>query len=237
MATIKTTNNTNLEDDGWDSKPPQPNGGIYPSLNQSIYHVTSGSWAFPISTLSPFSFQFQLSPREFPSEPEAVERQIPVIGYRGWRVTYRIRGKKGRFQKSRAPRLQSVNPEFGVWARSTTKAKCVRKHLAPNYHCECGLYVLANLEAAPKWYAAHGIPADVVVGAVVGWGNVIQHGKEGWRAEFAKPVALLKTDLFGEQPLLDKVAKEYRLPILERRGLQLLASEYGDSLKRLADGR
>jgi hypothetical protein len=81
------------------------------------------------------------------------------------------------------------------------------------------------------WYAKNGVPSDVAIGAVIGWGNVIQHGDEGWRAEYARPIAFLRTDVFEDQPLLDRVAAQYGAPILNRKGLELYASEYGEALK------
>jgi hypothetical protein len=209
---------------GTSQNPNQYSFQISQVLRQSLYLNPWPSLTFSFRSFGPLG-----------AEPDATDRSMPVIGYRGWRVIRSNRDEHGRFAKDGPVALQSVNQTFGTWtAGGVTEAKCKagsEPHLAPHYHCECGLYVLADLSTAPKWYAQQGIPPDVVIGAVVGWGNVIQHGTEGWRAQYAQPIAFLKTDVFNDQPLLEEVAQQYKLPILERKGLQLLASEYGESFK------
>ncbi len=66
----------------------------------------------------------------------------------------------------------------------------------------------------------------IVAGGVVGWGRVIQHGGQGWRAEYGRPIGLLDTG----HPLLEMVARRYNVPILSHTGLQLTASENGELL-------
>jgi hypothetical protein len=66
-----------------------------------------------------------------------------------------------------------------------------------------------------------------VIGSIIGWGRVIQHGRQGWRAESARPVALLRTG----QPQLEEAAARYGLPLVSMRGLSLLPLEYGEVLK------
>jgi len=210
--------NQSREDETWASANPLLSAGTFPNRNQFYYQPLILTW----NTSLLLSSLYGETPWKSWPEPKSTQREMPVIGYRGWRVVG-VTGKE---------RLQSVNANFGAWDLGVTTAKCGidRKHPAPHFHCECGLYVLADLAAAPFWYSQTGIPPDVVIGAVVGWGNVIQHGDEGWRAQYARPIAFLKTDVFGEQPLLERVAQVYKLPILERRGLQLLAAEYGERL-------
>jgi hypothetical protein len=65
-----------------------------------------------------------------------------------------------------------------------------------------------------------------VTGAVVGWGRVVQHGRQGWRAEKARPVALLSMG----RPLVEEAAIRYGLPLVSMRGLCLLPLEYGEIL-------
>lgn len=217
-AQIKATQPKEEELRTWASANPLLSAGTFLNPYQHYYQALSLRW----SSSQFLNSLYAETPWKSRPEPKSTQREMPVIGYRGWRVV----GAAGR------ERLQSVNAGFGAWDLGVTTAKCWngRKHEAPHYHCECGLYVLADLAAAPYWYSQNGIPPDVVIGAVIGWGNVIQHGPEGWRAQYARPIAFLKTDVFGEQPLLERVAQTYKLPILERRGLQLLAAEYGEKL-------
>jgi hypothetical protein len=102
----------------------------------------------------------------------------------------------------------------------------------PIVSCQCGLYVFSSAaeavrhaERAARIFAGC-VQALLVVGAVVGWGRVVQHGRQGWRAEYARPGALLNTG----QPLLDEAALRYGLPLVAMRGLCLLPLECGDVL-------
>lgn len=106
-------------------------------------------------------------------------------------------------------------------------------HPVPNLSCECGLYALSTPAEAVR--RAAGQLASVfaacrqpqpVLGAVVGWGRVVQHGRQGWRAEYARPIALLN---MGE-PLCKQAALRYSLPLVSMRGLCVLPLEYGETL-------
>lgn len=215
----------------WDSALQPQNAGTFQNLFQwnSQFPAPSGWITSFYRTLG--SYGLTESPNLSRPEPEAETRQMPVIGYRGWRATKQLgRGINGRYMKGDSQvALNSLNG--GEWdRRQVTRAKCRSyNHAAPNYHCECGLYVLTDLSAAPKWYGGQW-PEGVIVGAVIGWGKVIQHGNEGWRAEYARPIGFLDTALFKDEPLLEAAAQQYGVPILERRALQLLAKEYGDRL-------
>ncbi len=224
----------------WDSRLQLQNGGSYQSQFRSFYQnqfLPSIRWTYQMAAPS---FQFT-NPSPSRSEPTAETRDLPVIGYRGWRVreapsaARSIGPRVAAHQVAGKPTVElvSVNQHFGPWDRNgVTRAVCHASpgHKAPSFNCECGLYVLSSLATAPKWYGENGVPQDVVIGAVVGWGEVIQHGDEGWRAEFARPVAFLKTDLFYDQPLLYRAAEQYGIPVIERRGLELYAKEYGGGL-------
>jgi hypothetical protein len=228
----------------WDSALQQPNGGTFQNLFQSPFHITPMKWTYQFQFPSNYLSWYHQAEKPSPPkpEPDATTRSMPVIGYRSWRVVQTPdRDERGRFIKNSGPTvyLQSVNGfRHGNWQPGVTTAKCIgyaAEHKAPNYHCECGLYVLADLASAPHWYSDQGTAPDVLTGAVVGWGDVIQHGDEGWRAEFAKPIAFLRTDVFADQPLLYKAAEQFGVPIMDRKGLQLLAAEYGESFKGTKD--
>ncbi len=156
-------------------------------------------------------------------------RDMPVIGYRTWQL-----------------RVTAGNVElgglhnWGRWDPGVTRASCRRTppwmvglHRVPNPACACGLYALTTLDeparrarlSATSLFAVPGSSA-MVAGAVVGWGRVIQHGLQGWRAEYGRPIGLLDTG----HPLLEVVARRYNVPLLSHRGLQLTAHEHGESL-------
>jgi hypothetical protein len=77
------------------------------------------------------------------------------------------------------------------------------------------------------------IAAWLVVGAVMGWGKVIQHGTEGWRTEHARIVGLLDCKFSTAQSKNTQVAaKEYGLEIYERSALEQYVREWGDPFTR-----
>ena len=176
------------------------------------------------------SLPYYADERPAPFELPVEKRDAPVIGYRGWFLR----------ESSDTVLLRSANESFGYWAHDThTHARCQGYseigHSAPLAECECGLYVLADLAHARYWLGGYGAlpPQDVAVGAVVGWGKVIQHGSEGWRAEYARPIAFLDTQLLDEQPLLVRCSEQMGIPILGREALQIFAKEYGEKLPSL----
>jgi len=174
----------------------------------------------------------------FPSSsPRAADRRLPegrqgqpVVGWRSWKL---LRTGDGVV-------LQSLFRNE-CWEIGVTSARCqvcppwmINHHPVPNASCQCGLHAFitpseaihhAERRLAPV-FAGCG-QAQPVAGAIVGWGRVIQHGQQGWRAESARPVALLETG----QPLLEEAAARYGLPLVSMRGLCLLPLEYGEVLK------
>lgn len=172
-------------------------------------------------------------PSPSPSAPEPLlpERgwQVPVVGWRTWRV----RGTAG------SAVLEGVHS--GVdWDPGTTHASCHRcppwmakVHPVPAPSCECGLYAFGSPDEALRYLVmppdeidGDG-PAPLVAGGVIAWGRIVQHGTQGWRAQHARPVALLDTD----HPLLEALALRHRVPVVSARGLRLLPLEYGEVLK------
>ena len=154
--------------------------------------------------------------------------QLPVIGWRCWRMRPTAEGVM----------LESLH-HVDCWSVDITHARCdrcppwmVNLHQAPAISCECGLYAFSRpgeamrhaIQHAATLSACHQAPP--VVGAVIGWGRVVQHGSGGWRAEHARPVALLNTG----HHLLEAAALRYGVPLVSKRGLCLLPQEYGERL-------
>ena len=154
-------------------------------------------------------------------------RPAPVVGYRFWRPEP---GEGGAV-------LRSVF-SAQAWDAGATRARCPRLPpwpvagvLIPSPSCDCGLYAFRSRAdmvraATSAMRAVLAERSPIAEGAVVGWGPIVQHGCEGWRAAFARPVALLDTG----HPLLEAAARRYRVPLLSEPGLQLLAREHGDEL-------
>ena len=84
----------------------------------------------------------------------------------------------------------------------------------PHESCQCGIYAFRR----PEFESLNGAGGPKVRGIVFGWGRYIL-GTLGWRAQFARLVALLET---GDEPeLVGALAERYRVelvPHLERMG-------------------
>lgn len=176
-----------------------PNGAV----------ISGGPW----TTSAP-----QLPPVELPVEP----RSMPVIGYRGWNWASKFRlgvGQRGALHSA----IMS-----NTWKQGRSSAICMSSgnHIAPDPNCGCGLYVVADLDELDGHVT---IADNLVVGAVVGWGRVVQHGREGWRAQHCRILALLDCKYSDAQlKTTREAAKEYKLPVLERDGLEKYVREWGD---------
>jgi hypothetical protein len=64
--------------------------------------------------------------------------------------------------------------------------------------------------------------ANAVVGVVAGWGRAFR-GKHGWRAQFAKPVALYWTPDLDER--VDRIARRYGCQVVQGRSDLLALAE------------
>ena len=158
-----------------------------------------------------------------PGVPELV-----VGAWRGYRV-WRISGD----------RLTGWWYTDYVWAPGASEASCDARRwtlqgrrarhpglAAPQRGCACGLYALQE-----PWDFAGYLPtrhfgvsdeANAVVGVVAGWGRAFR-GKHGWRAQFAKPVALYWTPDLGER--VDRIARRYRCQVVAGRSDLLAVAE------------
>jgi hypothetical protein len=83
-----------------------------------------------------------------------------------------------------------------VWARPgpvrfecgigvPVRSKQVIPHTRPERDCTCGLYAWLSLD-----HLGNRGEAGEVVGAIIAWGHLVIHGIEGFRAEWARIVAL-----------------------------------------------
>ena len=86
--------------------------------------------------------------------------------------------------------------------------------------------MLGNLDEVESHQA---IGDGITVGAVMGWGKVVQHGKEGWRAEYAKIIALLDCKYSkGQLRNTQQAAAAYGVEVKSRDALEAMVSEFGD---------
>ena len=163
--------------------------------------------------------------------PEPADQ--PIVGFRRWGV--RRRGLfsgifvAGRFVPN--PALSVVAPRARpvAWPPGENRvAKCfaLRGHEAPHRDCNCGIAAYYALDAEPE------LPApEALWGAIVAWGRIVEH-ERGFRAQFARPVALLDTSDSDEQSKprarAAKAAERYEIPLLRRDELIAYAGWYGE---------
>lgn len=143
---------------------------------------------------------------------------VPLVGFREWTVAH---------EPSRPPRLLSLfHPTSWPHDRPFT-AMCLRPvtwpyrpvqqphHGVPDEDCQCGIYAFRQ----PEFESLNGAPGPKVRGVVMGWGRYVL-GALGWRAQYARLVALLDlADLAGasEEDPTDipvVIAERYEVPIV-----------------------
>lgn len=140
---------------------------------------------------------------------------VPLVGYREWSIRSEMHAR---------PRLLSLFHPTTWPADRPFSAICLRPitwpdgpvqpiHRAvPDESCQCGIYAFRR----PEFESLNGASGPKVRGIVFGWGRYIL-GTLGWRAQFARLVALLEHD---EDPeIVDDLAGRYGvavIPHLER---------------------
>lgn len=90
----------------------------------------------------------------------------------------------------------------------------------PQARCRCGLHAWHRLQACTDYERA---PWASVSGAVLGWGRTLMY-REGWRAESATVIALVRDRSLPVQEL----AAAYGVAVVERRFLEAYALEFGE---------
>jgi hypothetical protein len=161
--------------------------------------------------------------------PEPVAE--PIVGFRQWGTR---RGGlfsgifvAGRFIPNPALSLVAPRAMPSPWPTTGDRvAKCfaVRGHAAPYRDCRCGYAAYYMLPEEPDLPAA-----QAVWGAVVAWGRVVEC-ERGFRAEYARPVALLDCENpfdRRERKRAAVAAEHYNVPLLPRDELIAYASWHG----------
>ncbi len=157
----------------------------------------------------------------------------PLVGFRRWGCKrgglYSGIFVAGRFVPN--PALGMVAPRVRPvpWPTEGDRvAKCfaLRGHDAPYRDCNCGWSAYYSLAAEPE------LPApECVWGLVVAWGLVVEC-ETGFRAQFARPLALLdrkNPEDFRERGRRAAVAAEaYGIPLLGRDELIAYARWHGE---------
>ena len=152
----------------------------------------------------------------------------PVVGYRAWLVRpgcdgYQLRGVMVQARWATEP---------GAWTcavcRPQVGGEAIRHDvlMVPHPDCTCGLHAYHSLaiggydDRYTLMDAVHGI----VWGAVVGAGRVVAY-RDGWRAQFARPVAMV---LGSASPyLVHGVAGQLGIPAVRSDEVARVAAEFG----------
>jgi hypothetical protein len=158
---------------------------------------------------------------------------VPLVGFRRWGTRrgalYSGIFVAGRFVPTPALTMLAPRVKPQPWPVGDGRvAKCfaLRGHEAPFGECNCGLSAYYELDEEPD------LPApDAIWGAVVAWGLVVEC-ETGFRAQFARPVALL--DMYNRHDFSHPgrraaaAAAAYGIPLLPRDELIAYAGWHGE---------
>lgn len=153
-----------------------------------------------------------------PREPEHHLEGTEIVGFRQWWITEDMRLKSGAV-------------DF-LWNRDN-EARCLNAgHEAPCAGCECGLYALH--EPSSFWYnkrqyQERPAPGILVSGVITAHGLIEVHA-EGFRAQYAKIVALAKGSTRLSAYVISEVAKDYGVSLVDSQELVQIAGEYGQPI-------
>jgi hypothetical protein len=158
----------------------------------------------------------------------------PILGYRCWLVDHA--GDRLRLRGVLAPSPWATAP--GAW----TEASCTpldgvdagrsdgnHQVGVPHPECTCGLHAYHSLSAAGIEGGIATVPAQLqdvglVWGAVIGAGRVLVYG-DGWRARYARPVAVLRGSGFERH--VRGVAEQLAIPVVPSARIERVAAEFG----------
>jgi hypothetical protein len=152
----------------------------------------------------------------------------PVLGYRAWLV----RPGCGGYELSgvMVPARWTAGP--GVWTcavcRPPLGSASIRHDelVVPHPDCTCGLHAYHSLATGgyDDRYTLMDAVRGIVWGAVAGAGRVIV-SRDGWRAQFARPVAIV---LGSASPhLVHGVAGQLGVPAVRSDDIARVAAEFG----------
>ncbi|MFN8161714.1 MAG: hypothetical protein U0R52_11805 [Solirubrobacterales bacterium] len=145
-----------------------------------------------------------------------------LFGVRGWRIVKREQGAL-RLGGYRAEPWQADGRS--TWARCIAGSGHPGGEAAPAGGCTCGLYAMHPWAIGDEWpwadLAASGPAAELgAIGIVEAWGKVQVH-REGFRAQYARPVRLALVGV-GRDTAYGRLVED--LAIAHRTGLL----EFGD---------
>lgn len=155
----------------------------------------------------------------------------PLVGFRQWGARagglYSGIFVAGRFVPNPALALVAPRAAPSAWPTDEARAaRCfaIKGHEAPHRDCRCGYAAYYALPDDPE------LPArQAVWGAVVAWGRIVEC-EHGFRAQYARPVALLDCDNPHDPTgrRRARAAESYSVPLLPRDELIAYAAWHGE---------
>jgi hypothetical protein len=172
---------------------------------------------------------------------------IPAIGYRLWYADVHDGFSRLRLQSLLAETLWPFRERLEATCERRLAARAhwrlrqlgVPRHQAPMSDCSCGAHAYHDLDAMllQVQRLGHFRPLGdrrlLVGGAVLSWGRIVIH-PEGFRAQYARPVALCLVDPAAPAAAaqeIRQVAEAYAVPSVEVKFLAAHAREFGTSYK------
>ena len=158
-----------------------------------------------------------------------------IIGFRHWRINPGARSLTGPISNFSWPVDRRVEGECLTMRLKSDAWKNPEPHDTPDEKCKCGIYGYHDIENALGEYCHH---SWSVFGSAVYWGRIEVH-TVGFKAQYARPVALVDTDLPPARReerdviwpfALDEVSEKYRIPVVPLDLLEEYTSTFGSRL-------
>lgn len=155
--------------------------------------------------------------------------------------------------KRRGPRFMQVQPDYepGTLLPVTHNAAYMRNgaelawsqpglvrfacplsqhpHSQPHRDCRCGLYAHLAVDTLATRFEGKEA-GDYVLGAVIAWGHIVIHGIDGFRAEYARIVALSPPPALAGQ-WARKAAERLGVPFVPLDRLEQVGHEFGSPIR------
>ena len=127
-------------------------------------------------------------------------------------------------------RCNTYSPATPVWLTKTSKPQHAKDKRVPGEACICGFHAFYSLTDLLRYFEQLHMKYILqagVIGIVRGWGHTRLH-PDGWRTQFAEPIALFHGlhESDGEG-YLKQLAEIYSLPLLGPGAYPHIMSEFG----------
>lgn len=154
----------------------------------------------------------------------------PIVGYRGWIYKNGFLYSCFRSVKwlpNQALKSECIHPTFGSLREKGISLQKTLPHTNPIKECTCGIY---SLHEFPSSYnrdqdgnrvrAVKPWPHYALSGITLNWGHIIM-GDKGFRAEYAKPAALISRPRSKTlTPIIEELAANYDIKILSLKEIK-----------------